>query len=122
MGHRAWLRAVVIGLSLVAPVPVAAQPGGLHCFAGRDQAGAPAEIRLRIERAGRIATIHGVIASPTVGVMRLKADYASGAGRAFYRHEYERGAVVIRFTDVDPAGFVLEVVDHGRYPFRRTGC
>ncbi len=115
-----WALMLVVGLA--AAEPAAAQASGIHCFAGRDHAGAPARIRLQIERAGRIATIHGVIASPTVGVMRLKADYASGAGRAFYRHEYERGAVVIRFTDVDPAGFVLEVVDHGRYPFRRTGC
>jgi|AACY02.2.fsa_nt_gi hypothetical protein len=92
------------------------------CFEGRDHRGAPATLRLAVERAGRIAEIHGVLASPNIGAMRIKADYGSGAGRAFYRHEYETGAIFVTLRPSSGQGVVLEADGYGRFPFRAAAC
>ncbi len=116
------MQAAIVVAAMSVATPATAQ--SIHCYQGSDYTGAPAEIRLQVQQFVTFAEIYGVIQSRAIGTMQLKADFASGAGRAFYRHEYEGGAVFINFTQVSPdySAFVLDVQDFGRYPFTRTAC
>jgi hypothetical protein len=92
------------------------------CFAGQDQQGASARMALRSERYGEYFEISGNVSSPNIGVVSIKADGWSGAGRMFVNHEYESGALYIRITEYSEAGFVLVVDGYGRFPFHPVAC
>ena len=121
------MRATVRGTALLIALAVGGTGGAsaqqwAGCFAGADAAGAPARLALQAERYGDYFEIRGTVASPTVGVMQLKADGWSGAGRMFRNHEGESGATYIQILDFTDAGFVLRVEGWGDFPFRSAGC
>ncbi|MEQ1950503.1 hypothetical protein [Mesorhizobium sp. CN2-181] len=119
MIHRAFLLAFVMQ---TAGVTESAAQQSQGCFAGTDAAGAPARMILQAERVGESFEVWGQISSRTIGVMQIKADGWSGAGRLFRGHEYESGALFIRITNYSAQGFVLEVQDYGRFPFSAVPC
>lgn len=116
------LRPSLIAALVLATTPAAA--GTIHCYQGRDITGAPAEMRLQVEQFATFAEIYGVYRSAAVGTMQIKADFGSGAGRAYRRHEYESGAVFINFRNIGPnySSYVLDVQGYGRFPFSRMAC
>lgn len=92
------------------------------CFVGQDATGGQAVLRLAAERYGDYYEVYGTIASAAIGQMRVKADGWSGAGRMFYRHEYENGAMYIKIVNYTGTSFTLEVEGYGSFPFQRTNC
>lgn len=92
------------------------------CFTGQDQQGATVNALLQAERIGDYFEVYGKFTSPNIGVMKLKADGWSGAGRLFVNHEYESGAVFIKITNYSDAGFLLIVEGVGNFPFYSTAC
>lgn len=116
--------AIAIALAALAATAAPAAAQGVHCFTGRDHTGGPAQMMLQVDQYVTFAEIRGIIRSAAVGTMQFKADFGSGAGRAFYGHEYESGAVFINFTNVAPdySRYVLAVDGYGNYPFQRVAC
>ena len=92
------------------------------CFTGMDQQGATIHAALQAERIGDYFEVSGNFTSPNIGVMRLKADGWSGAGRLFVNHEYESGAVFIKITNYSETGFLLIVDGAGNFPFSSSAC
>ncbi|MCB1492527.1 MAG: hypothetical protein KDJ77_12165 [Rhodobiaceae bacterium] len=116
------IRLTALGAALVTASASAA--AAATCYSGKDPTGNTAVMVLQVEQFVTFAEISGVYRSSAVGTMKIKADFGSGAGRAYYRHEYESGAVYINFTDVsaDYSSYVLDVQGYGRFPFRRISC
>jgi len=92
------------------------------CFVGKDQHGDTARMELRAERVNNYFEISGRVMSPNIGIMRLKAGGWSGAGRMFYKHEYDNSAIFIKITNYSDSGFTLEVNGMGYFPFYTTAC
>jgi hypothetical protein len=115
-------RAALLGALWAAGAGGAAAQQWAGCFAGADATGAPARLALQAERYGDYFEIYGSVASPSIGVMQIKADGWSGAGRMFRNHEGEGGAVYIHILDYTGAGLVLRVEGWGDFPFRAVGC
>ena len=116
--------AILGSAAVLAAATVSASAQNVHCFSGRDHTGGPAVMMLQVDRYVTFAEIRGIIRSGAIGTMQVKADFGSGAGRAFYGHEYESGAVFINFTNVagDYSSYVLSVDGYGQYPFSRVTC
>lgn len=92
------------------------------CFVGRDYTGGTAVLQLVAERYGDYYEVFGTVRSNAVGMMRVKADGWSGAGRMFRGHEYEGGALYIQISDYTGSSLVLSVEGYGSFRFRRTRC
>ena len=92
------------------------------CFVGQDQYGAPVQMFLQAERYGDYFEIYGRLQSQNIGMMQLKADGWSGAGRMFRNHEYEGGAVFIEISNYTGSSLVLSVDGYGSFQFRASPC
>lgn len=116
--------AILVAGAVFAALATPASAQNVHCYAGRDHTGGQAVMMLQVDQYVTFAEIRGVIRSNAVGTLQVKADFGSGAGRAFRGHEYESGAVFINFTNVasDYSSYVLAVDGYGRYPFSRVAC
>ena len=114
-------RAAALALALGCATPVAAQQSQ-GCFVGADAVGAPAQLVLQAEQYGESFEVWGQVSSPTIGVMQIKADGWSGAGRLFRGHEGEAGALYVQITDFTAQGLVLQVEGYGSFPFRAVAC
>ncbi len=113
------LSALVLAGALAAPSRAQEHVG---CFVGRDATGGTAMLQLSAEKYGDFFEVYGVVRSAAIGQMQLKADGWSGAGRMFYRHEYEGGAMYIQISDYTGSSLVLSVEGYGNFPFQRTRC
>lgn len=118
---RAPTLVVALALAALGASAAAAQQWS-GCFAGADANGAPAHLALQAERYGEYFEVWGTVASASVGVLRLKADGWSGAGRMFRNHEGEAGATYIELLDFTGAGLVLRIDGWGDFPFRAAPC
>lgn len=119
MIHRIALLALLsVGLCTVDSAAQQSQ----GCFSGTDAAGAPARMVLQVERYGEFFEVWGQVSSQTIGVMQIKADGWSGAGRLFRRYEDESGSLYIQISDFNAQGLVLRVEGYGQFPFRAVPC
>jgi len=112
---------LVLGLAGAFAGEAPAQAGP-SCFVGRDATGAPADLILQAECYGEFYEIYGRVTSRGVGMLQIKADGWSGAGRMFRHHEGEAGALYIQITDYTGAGLVLHVEGHGSFRFQAVPC
>ena len=114
------LALIALVTEALSTVDAAAQQQG--CFVGVDAAGGQARMILQVERYGEFFEVWGQVASQSIGVMKIKADGHSGAGRIYRNHEYESGALFIQISNFSAQGLVLEVQGYGRFPFRTVPC
>lgn len=121
MQHGALASWLLLGLAVTFPRVVAAQSGP-SCFVTHDAIGTPANLILQAERYGEFFEVYGRAASRDFGVLQIKADGWSGAGRMFRHHEGEAGALYIQITDYTGTGLVLHVEGYGSFQFQAVPC
>jgi hypothetical protein len=95
--------------------------GDRGCFAGRDASGGPALMTLVSERYGNYFELRGHVRTSRAGVLQIKVDGWSGAGRMFRSQEFEGGALYVRLEG-NANALVLHVEGDGSFPFRRIAC
>lgn len=117
---KMWILSMLVATSIYSVSSAADEMSG--CFTGQDQLGATTRMALRAERIGDYFEIFGQVMSPNIGVMKIKADGWSGAGRMYYQHEYESGAYYIKISNYSASGLLLEVKGFGHFPFYTSAC